>query len=112
VIVSQKVIQGVYPGVTTSQLDELAAEIAATMATQHPDYSILAARISVSNLHKMTIAKFSDLVELFYHYKHPQTNETAPLVSQEVYNMTFLVSRLSKNHTCSRFMARLRNGPN
>jgi ribonucleoside-diphosphate reductase subunit M1 len=57
------------------------------MATQHPDYSILAARISVSNLHKSTIAKFSDLVELFHHYKHPKTGEPAPLCSQELYDI-------------------------
>jgi ribonucleoside-diphosphate reductase alpha subunit len=87
VIVSQKVIQGVYPGVTTSQLDELAAEIAATMATQHPDYSILAARISVSNLHKSTVATFSELVEMFYGYRHPKTGAHAPLVSQELYDI-------------------------
>lgn len=55
--ISQKVIQGVYPGVTTIELDELAAQTAAYNATQHPDFSILAARISVSNLHKMTKKK-------------------------------------------------------
>lgn len=87
VIISQKVIQGVYPGVTTSELDELAAQTAASFATQHPDYSILAARVSVSNLHKMTIARFSDLVEVFYNYKHPKTGEPASLISEEVYQI-------------------------
>lgn len=87
VVISQKVIQGVYPGVTTCELDELAAETAASMATLHPDYSILAARISVSNLHKMTIANFSELCDVFYHYRHPKTGEPAPLVSQEVYDI-------------------------
>jgi len=57
------------------------------MATLHPDYSILAARISVSNLHKMTESKFSKLVEKFYNYKHPKTGEAAPLVSKEVYDI-------------------------
>lgn len=58
------------------------------MATLHPDYSVLAARISVSNLHKMTISKFSDLCELFYHYKHPQTGMPASLISKEVYDIS------------------------
>ncbi|GAX11074.1 ribonucleoside-diphosphate reductase subunit M1 [Fistulifera solaris] len=88
VVISQKVIQGVYPGVTTCELDELAAQTAAAMATQHPDYSILAARISVSNLHKMTVARFSELCQLFHDYKHPQTGEPAPLISQEVYDIS------------------------
>lgn len=65
----------------------LAAQTAASFATQHPDYSILAARISVSNLHKSTEAKFSELVELFYEYTHPKTGEPAPLISKEVYDI-------------------------
>jgi ribonucleotide reductase alpha subunit len=88
VVISQKVIQGVYPGVTTSELDELAAQTAAFHATLHPDYSILAARISVSNLHKMTEPKFSALCEQFYNYKHPKTGESAPLISKEVYEIS------------------------
>jgi ribonucleoside-diphosphate reductase alpha subunit len=87
VVVSQKVIQGVYPGVTTSELDELAAQTAASMATQHPDYSILAARISISNLHKSTVSKFSQLMSLFYHYKHPATGQPAALISDDVYQI-------------------------
>ena len=62
-------------------LFRLAAQTAASYATQHPDYSILAARISVSNLHKMTISKFLELCEAFFHY-------SAPLVSEEVYNIS------------------------
>jgi len=87
VVIAQKVIQGVYPGVSTVELDELAAQTAASFATQHPDCSILAARISVSNLHKMTSKSFSDTVHALYHYKHPKTNEPAPLISQEVYDI-------------------------
>jgi len=68
--------------------NRLAAQTAASFATQHPDYSILAARISVSNLHKSTEAKFSELVKVFYEYKHPKTGEPAPLISQEVYDIT------------------------
>ena len=87
VIISQKVIQGVYPGVTTVELDELAAETAASFGTQHPDYSVLAARISVSNLHKMTIKSFSANIERFYEYKHPKTGQPASLISEKVYNI-------------------------
>merc|ERR1712048_1335451 len=73
VIISQKVIQGVYPGVTTVELDELAAQTAASFATQHPDFSKLAARISVSNLHKQTNKLFSEVIEAFHSYVHPKT---------------------------------------
>ncbi len=80
-------IQGVYPGVTTTELDELAAQTAASFATQHPDYAVLAARIEVSNLHKETEKSFSKVMSAFRHYKHPKTGEPAPLVSQEVYDV-------------------------
>mmetsp|Transcript_25699 Transcript_25699/g.37899 ORF Transcript_25699/g.37899 Transcript_25699/m.37899 type:complete len:803 (-) Transcript_25699:135-2543(-) len=85
VVISQKVIQGVYPGVTTTELDELAAQTAASFATQHPDCSVLAARISVSNLHKMTLKCFSENISAFYHYIHPTTGKSAPLISEETY---------------------------
>lgn len=85
VVIAQKVIQGVYPGVTTVELDELAAQTAASFATQHPDCSILAARISVSNLHKMTSKSFSDTVKALYEYVHPKTNLPAALISTPVY---------------------------
>jgi len=88
VVISQKVIQGVYAGVTTMELDELAAQTAASFATQHPDYSNLAARISVSNLQKMTTASFSEFTQALYHYVHPKTGAPAPLVSKEHYEIT------------------------
>jgi Ribonucleotide reductase, all-alpha domain/Ribonucleotide reductase, barrel domain/ATP cone domain len=87
VVITQKVIQGVYPGVTTCELDELAAQTAASFATQHPDYSVLAARISVSNLHKMTTKTFSDVIAEMYAYVHPKTGAPAPLVSQETFDI-------------------------
>jgi len=65
----------------------LAAQTAASFATQHPDYSILAARISVSNLHKSTIGKFSDLVEKFHKYAHPKTGKPASLIADDVYDV-------------------------
>jgi len=86
-LISQKVVQGVYPGVTTIELDELAAQTSASFCTQHPDFSILAARISVSNLHKQTKKAFSEVVEDFYNYVHPKTGASAPLISDEVYKI-------------------------
>ena len=76
-----------YPGVTTTELDELAAQTAASFATQHPDYAVLAARIEVSNLHKETEKSFSKVMSAFRHYLHPKTREPAPLVSEEVYDV-------------------------
>eukprot|EP00567_Pseudictyota_dubia_P004422 CAMPEP_0197436222 /NCGR_PEP_ID=MMETSP1175-20131217/3696_1 /TAXON_ID=1003142 /ORGANISM="Triceratium dubium, Strain CCMP147" /LENGTH=821 /DNA_ID=CAMNT_0042965459 /DNA_START=105 /DNA_END=2570 /DNA_ORIENTATION=- len=87
IIISQKVVQGVYPGVTTVELDELAAETAASFATQHPDCSVLAARISVSNLHKMTTKIFSENITRFHEYVHPKTKEPAPLISKDVHDV-------------------------
>jgi ribonucleoside-diphosphate reductase alpha chain len=82
-----RVIEGLYDGVTTSELDNLAAEIAATMTTTHPDYAKLAARISVSNLHKNTKKSFSETMEDLYTYVNPRTGKKAPLLSEEVYNI-------------------------
>ncbi|EDP97110.1 ribonucleoside-diphosphate reductase subunit alpha [Kordia algicida OT-1] len=85
--VAMRVIEGLYDGVTTSELDNLAAEIAATMTTTHPDYARLAARISVSNLHKNTKKSFSETMVDLYEYVNPRTGKKAPLLSDEVYNV-------------------------
>lgn len=85
--VAMRVIEGLYDGVTTSELDNLAAEIAATMTTTHPDYAKLAARISVSNLHKNTKKSFSETMKDLYEYVNPRTGKKAPLVSDEVYEV-------------------------
>jgi len=85
--VAMRVIEGLYDGVTTSELDNLAAEIAATMTTAHPDYARLAARISVSNLHKNTKKTFSEVMEDLHTYVNPRTGKDAPLLSDEVYNV-------------------------
>ena len=77
-----------YQGITTVELDNLAAETAAYMTTTHPDYAILAARIAVSNLHKETDDQFSKVVEALYHYEHPQLKSHNPLVSKELYELT------------------------
>jgi len=81
-----KVISGVYQGVTTTELDNLAAETAAYLTTRHPDYAILAARIAVSNLHKETTKQFSSVVEMLYKYINPKTNKPAPMISEMTYN--------------------------
>jgi ribonucleoside-diphosphate reductase alpha chain len=97
-----RVIEGLYDGVTTSELDNLAAEIAATMTTAHPDYAKLAARISVSNLHKNTKKSFSETMADLYTYVNPRTNKKAPLLSDETYkiiakNAEFLDSTIIYN---------------
>lgn len=81
--IAKKVIQGLFDGVTTVALDNLAAETAATMATIHPDYALLAARIAVSNLHKNTSKSFSRTMEALYKYVDPKTGESAGLISDE-----------------------------
>jgi ribonucleoside-diphosphate reductase alpha chain len=85
--VAMRVIEGLYDGVTTSELDTLAAEIAATMTVSHPDYARLAARISVSNLHKNTKKTFSEVMTDLYLYVNPRTGKDAPLLSDEVYKI-------------------------
>ena len=85
--VAMRVIEGLYDNVTTSELDNLAAEIAATLTTSHPDYAKLAARISVSNLHKNTKKTFSEVMTDLYEYVNPRTGEKAPLLSEEVYKV-------------------------
>jgi ribonucleoside-diphosphate reductase alpha subunit len=79
--IAKKVIQGLYDGVSTTELDNLAAETAATMATKHPDYALLAARISVSNLHKNTSKSFSKTMKDLYEYVDPKTGDKAGLIS-------------------------------
>ncbi|CAH1002275.1 hypothetical protein LEM8419_03194 [Neolewinella maritima] len=81
--VSKKVIQGLYNGVTTIELDNLAAETAASMSTVHPDYAQLAARIAISNLHKETDKSFSATMEGLYNYVDPKTGDAAGLIGEE-----------------------------
>ncbi|HQX03478.1 MAG TPA: ribonucleoside-diphosphate reductase subunit alpha, partial [Flavobacterium sp.] len=84
--VAMRVIEGLYDGVTTSELDNLAAETAASMTIAHPDYAQLAARIAVSNLHKNTKKSFSETMSDMYHYVNPRTGQQSPLLSEEVYD--------------------------
>ncbi|HRH57504.1 MAG TPA: ribonucleoside-diphosphate reductase subunit alpha [Chitinophagales bacterium] len=85
--VAQAVIQGLYDGVTTTELDELAARTSANMTVVHPEYAVLAARIAVSNLHKNTKKNFSRIVEELYNYIDPKTNKQAPLIADDVFEI-------------------------
>ena len=85
--ISKKVIQGLYDGVTTTELDNLAAETAATMATDHPDYALLAARIAISNLHKNTNKSFARTMKALYNYIDPKTGDQAGLIGEEIFNI-------------------------
>ncbi len=89
--VAMKVINGLYDGVTTHELDTLAAEVAATLATKHPDYSRLAARIAVSNLHKLTSKSFSNTMKRLYQHVDLKTGQNAPMISKETW-------KVIKNH--------------
>ena len=85
--IAKKVIDGIYDGASTQELDELAAETAATLTTKHPDFATLAARIAVSNLHKTTSKSFSSTMKRLYTYVNPKTEENASLLSKEVYGV-------------------------
>lgn len=87
VSVAMKVIQGIFPGVTTAQLDNLAAETAASMTTRHPDYALLASRIAISNLHKNTKKSFSETMKDLYLYVDSKTGHAAPLIADDVHEI-------------------------
>ncbi|KAI5729051.1 hypothetical protein M8J77_024755 [Diaphorina citri] len=85
--ITLKVIKGLYPGVTTVQLDNLAAETAASMTTKHPDYAVLAARIAVSNLHKETKKTWSEVIEELYNMVNKETGTRTPMISDKHYEI-------------------------
>ncbi|KPI92653.1 PREDICTED: ribonucleoside-diphosphate reductase large subunit [Papilio xuthus] len=87
VSITLKVISGIYSGVTTVELDNLAAETAATMTTDHPDYAVLAARLAISNLHKETKKHFSDVMTDLYNIVNPHTKKRSPMISDFHYNI-------------------------
>lgn len=82
--VAKKVIEGIYDGVSTTELDNLAAETAASLTTKHPDYALLASRIAVSNLHKNTTKSFSDTMRLLHQYKDSANGRPTPLIADDV----------------------------
>jgi len=85
--VAKKVIDGLYDGVTTTELDSLAAEVCASLTVKHPEYAILAARIAISNLHKTTSQSFSNTMKRLYTYINPKTGENAALIASDVYGI-------------------------
>jgi ribonucleoside-diphosphate reductase alpha chain len=100
--VAMRVIEGLYDGVSTSELDNLAAETAASMTIAHPDYAQLAARIAISNLHSNTTKSFSETMNEMFHYVNPRNGQDAPLLSEEVHkviqeNAEFLDSHIIYN---------------
>ncbi|MBU3743382.1 MAG: ribonucleoside-diphosphate reductase subunit alpha [Sediminibacterium sp.] len=82
--VAKKVIEGLYDGVPTTELDNLAAETAAALTVKHPDYALLASRIAVSNLHKNTTKSFSETMRLLYNCTDPKTGKVLPLIAEDV----------------------------
>jgi len=85
--VAKKVIEGLFDGVTTSELDNLAAETAASLTTKHPDYALLASRIAVSNLHKNTTKSFSETMRRLHEYIDPKTGKDASLIADDVWDI-------------------------
>ncbi len=85
--VAMKVIEGIYDGVSTTDLDNLAAEVAAAKTIDHPDYALLASRIAVSNLHKETKKSFSEVIEDMHSYIDPKTGQKAALVADDVHKI-------------------------
>ncbi len=85
--VAKKVIEGLFDGVTTSELDNLAAETAASLTTKHPDYALLASRIAVSNLHKNTIKSFSETMAMLHGYVDAKTGKSASLLADDVWEV-------------------------
>uniref|UniRef100_A0A8C4ZQ26 Ribonucleoside-diphosphate reductase n=1 Tax=Gadus morhua TaxID=8049 RepID=A0A8C4ZQ26_GADMO len=81
--ITMKVVEGLYNGVTTVELDTFTAEMAASLTTKYPDYAILAARIAVSNLHKETRKMFSDVMEDLYNYINPLNQRHSPMISKD-----------------------------
>src|SRR6185437_5942846 len=85
--VVQKVIAGVYPGMTTKELDTLSADTCVFMSTSNIEYETLASRITISNLHKETLENYGELADKMYYHIHPVTKEHAPLLSYKCYTM-------------------------
>lgn len=85
--ITRKVIQGLYPDVTTVELDNLAAETSASMTTIHPNYGLLAARLAVSNLHKETKKVFSEVMNDLYHWINPKSKKHSPMISAKIHKI-------------------------
>jgi len=96
--VTKLTIEGLYDGVTTRELDQLAAETAASLASQHPEYSRLAARICVDDLHRATKDSFTDVITDLREYIDPESGKHAPLISEEVFDVIMEHADVLNNH--------------
>ena len=96
--VTKLTIEGLYDGVTTRELDQLAAETAASLASHHPDYSRLAARICVDDLHRSTKSLFTDVITDLRDYIDPESKKHAPLISEEVFDIIMANADKLNNH--------------
>ena len=84
-VVAQKVVQEIFDGVKTCELDELASQVAIAMYSRDPEFKILAGRIVVSNHHKNTLDTFSDKIALMHDYEH--YGKKKPLIADYLYNL-------------------------
>lgn len=84
---AQQVLSQIYDNVKTEELDELTAQLAASLATTHPDWGILAARIAISNHHKKTEPKFSSVMLSLSSMKNAKTGETVQAISTELVDL-------------------------
>ncbi|WP_298147061.1 ribonucleoside-diphosphate reductase subunit alpha [Flavobacterium sp.] len=96
--VAMRVIEGLYDGVSTSELDNLAAETAASMTVSHPDYAQLAARVAISNLHSNTKKSFSETMNEMYHYVNPRTGKPSPLIADDVHRVIMENAEFLNSH--------------
>ncbi|WP_438995129.1 ribonucleoside-diphosphate reductase subunit alpha [Poseidonia sp.] len=96
--VTKLTIEGLYDGVTTRELDQLAAETAASLASHHPEYSRLAARICVDDLHRATKDSFTDVITDLREYIDPESRKHAPLISEEVFDVIMEHADVLNNH--------------
>jgi ribonucleoside-diphosphate reductase alpha chain len=97
-LVAKLVIEGLYDGVTTKELDQLSAETAASLVSNHPDYSYLAARIAVDDLHKSTSDSFSEIINQLHTYIDPESDKPAPLISAEVHKIVMDNAEMLDSH--------------
>uniref|UniRef100_A0A914PUP9 Ribonucleoside-diphosphate reductase large subunit n=1 Tax=Panagrolaimus davidi TaxID=227884 RepID=A0A914PUP9_9BILA len=95
--IAEKVFNGIFDGVSTKEIDDLASEVAASMTTKHPDYSILAARISISKLQKETKNSFSEIIKDLYYYQNPKSGKHEPIISKEIFDIVLKNSVILDN---------------
>jgi ribonucleotide reductase alpha subunit len=81
-----KVIDQLYNNITTEQIDILTAEQCTSMSTIHPDYSTLAALISISNLHKKTNKSFYNTMKQAYEFKDINGKDS-PIINHNAWNI-------------------------